>query len=338
MKTATKKMGKAGLIGAAVVLAFGLTGAAGAEMKIRLAHDNTSHAAIPYIAEKKGFYEAEGVVVERRVTAPRALIDALIGGTVDIISTRGSRVGQIAACGLDVVGIALNRYGNQNMMLVPMSDTTSKSVQDLKGKTVGAQVGTGTWATWNTYLSRIGLSDQDFKIRNMKTDSLPAAFQTGELDAALTWEPWGSLIVDKGLGRMVMGPKDYDEMLGYTSPVFLTTTWSYVNEKNPDGALKFMRAHVRAMEFVNNNRDEAAQLMSEFWKSQGLDFSPEKAKKDLYTFMRWDRAMITHRDIREVQDGVDVSVEAGKLPKRIDVTQHIDTDLVERAYFSLMQR
>ena len=335
MKITTKKGATVGL---ALALAAGLTGTAGAQDAIKLAHDNTSHAAIPYIAEKKGFYEAEGITVERRVTAPRALIDALIGGTVDIISTRGSRVGQIAARGLDVVGIALNRYGNQNMMLVPMSDTTSQSVHDLKGKSVGAQVGTGTWATWNTYLSTIGLSDQDFKIRNMKTDSLPAAFQTGELDAALTWEPWGSLIIDKGLGRMVMGPKDYDETLGYTSPVFLTTTWKYIKETNPDGAFRFIRAHVRAMEFLNNNRDESAALMSEFWKSQGLDFSPEKAKKDLYNFMRWDRAMITHKDIREVQDGVDVSVAAGKLPQRIDVTQHIDTDLVERAYFSLMQK
>lgn len=332
------KLKKIAPVGLALALAAGLTGTAVAQDPIKLAHDNTSHAAIPYIAEKKGFYEAEGIVVERRVTAPRALIDALIGGTVDIISTRGSRVGQIAARGLDVVGIALNRYGNQNMMLVPMSDTTSQSVHDLKGKSVGAQVGTGTWATWNTYLSTIGLSDSDFKIRNMKTDSMPAAFQTGELDAALTWEPWGSLIIDKGLGRPVMGPKDYDESLGYTSPVFLTTTWKYVKETNPDGAYKFIRAHVRAMEFLNNNRDESAELMSEFWKSQGLDFSAEKAKKDLYTFMRWDRAMITHKDIREVQDGVDVSVAAGKLPERIDVTKHIDTDLVERAYFSLMQK
>ena len=332
------KLKKIAPVGLALALAAGLTGTAVAQDPIKLAHDNTSHAAIPYIAEKKGFYEAEGIVVERRVTAPRALIDALIGGTVDIISTRGSRVGQIAARGLDVVGIALNRYGNQNMMLVPMSDTTSQSVHDLKGKSVGAQVGTGTWATWNTYLSTIGLSDSDFKIRNMKTDSMPAAFQTGELDAALTWEPWGSLIIDKGLGRPVMGPKDYDESLGYTSPVFLTTTWKYVKETNPDGAYRFIRAHVRAMEFLNNNRDESAELMSEFWKSQGLDFSAEKAKKDLYTFMRWDRAMITHKDIREVQDGVDVSVAAGKLPERIDVTKHIDTDLVERAYFSLMQK
>ena len=62
---------------------------------VKLIHDNTSHAAIPYIAEKKGFYKAEGVEVQRRVTSPRALIDALIGGTADIISTRGSRVGQM---------------------------------------------------------------------------------------------------------------------------------------------------------------------------------------------------------------------------------------------------
>lgn len=43
-----------------------------AKGKIRLIHDNTSHAVIPYIAEQKGFYKAEGLDVQRRVTSPRA--------------------------------------------------------------------------------------------------------------------------------------------------------------------------------------------------------------------------------------------------------------------------
>jgi ABC-type nitrate/sulfonate/bicarbonate transport system substrate-binding protein len=331
-------MKKFGLVLIATFVVLGMaSNALAAKGVINLIHDNTSHAAIPYIAEKKGYYKAEGVNVKRRVTSPRALIDALIGGTADIISTRGSRVGQIAARGLDVVGIALNRYGNQNMVLVPVKDKTTKSVMDLKGKTVGAQMGTGTWATWMTYLSRIGLSDKDFKIRNTKTGSLPAAFETGALDAGLTWEPWGSIIVDKGLGRMVMGPKEYDDLLGYTSPVFLTSSWSYIKKENPDGAQRFMNAHVRAMRFLNRNRDESTKIVQEFWKSQGFDFDLKKVKSNLYRFMRWDRAMITHRDIKEVQDGVDVSVKKGKLPKRIDVTAHIDTQLVENAYFNLMK-
>ncbi|MCE2453773.1 MAG: hypothetical protein J4F48_13395, partial [Nitrospinae bacterium] len=77
--------------------------------------------------------------------------------------------------------------------------------------------------------------------------------------------------------------------------------------------------------------------VQEFWKSQGFDFDLKKVKSNLYRFMRWDRAMITHRDIKEVQDGVEVSVKKGKLPKRIDVTAHIDTQLVENAYFNLMK-
>ena len=308
-----------------------------AKGKIRLIHDNTSHPVIPYIAEQKGFYKAEGLDVQRRVTSPRALIDALIGGSADIISTRGSRVGQIAARGVDVVGIALNRYGNQNMVLVSNRDKKTKTLKDLVGKTVGAQMGSGTWATWLTYLSKIGLSEKSFKIRNIKTDSIPAAFESGALDAGLTWEPWGSLILDKKLGRMVMGPKEYDKTLGYTSPVFLTTTWTYIKKKNPDGAQRFINAHVRAMRFVNTNRDETAKVMVKFYQQVGLNFSQSKIKKDVYTLMRWDRAMITHQDIAEVQAGVEVSVKKGKIPKSIDVTKHIDISLVENAYFSLMK-
>ncbi len=334
-------MKKFGLVLISTFVVLGMaSNALAAKGVINLIHDNTTHAAIPYIAEKKGYYKAEGVNVKRRLTSPRALIDALIGGTADIISTRGSRVGQIAARGFDVVGIALNRYGNQNMVLVPVKDKTTKSIMDLKGKTVGAQMGSGTWATWMTYLSRIGLSDKDFKIRNTKTGTLPAAFEAGALDAGLTWEPWGSMILDRGLGRMVMGPKDYDALLGNTSPVFLTTSWSYIKKKNPDGAQRFMNAHVRAMRFLNRNRDESAKLMQEFKKSAGYkaeDTTFKKVKNELYRFMRWDRAMITHRDIKEVQDGVDVSVKKGKLRKRVDVTAHIDTQLVENAYFNLMK-
>ena len=49
-------------------------------------------------------------------------------------------------------------------------------------------------------------------------------------------------------------------LLGNTSPVFLTSSWSYIKKKNPDGAQRFMNAHVRAMRFLNRNRDESAKL------------------------------------------------------------------------------
>ena len=90
MKMTTKKTAAVGL---AFVLAAGLTGTAATEDTFRLVHDLTSNTVVPYIADKKGFYEAGGIVVERRVTAPRTLIDELIGGTMDIISTRPGRGG-----------------------------------------------------------------------------------------------------------------------------------------------------------------------------------------------------------------------------------------------------
>jgi NitT/TauT family transport system substrate-binding protein len=321
------------LIGSVIMLAS-LAGTPVEADPIRVAHDNTSHAAPFYVAEKEGFYKDEGIQVDRRVTQARGLIDALIGGTVDLISTRGDRVGVIAGRGIDVVALAIVRDGNQNMMLVPIQNKTAKSVKDLVGKKIGAQQGTGTWFTWVEYLSRIGLSPKDFTVRNMKTDSLPAALAANELDGALTWEPFGSLIIDKGLGRMVMGPKDYEDVLGYTSPVFLTTMAKYLKQ-NPDGVLRFLKAYVRSMKFIDTHHDETAKLMSKFWQGEGLDFTPEKASESLYRLFRWNRVMISQQDIKEVQDAVDKSAKSGTLPKRIDVAAHVNTDLVQKAEAAL---
>ena len=322
------KIGLISVSSAIILAAF--AGTPIAAQTIHVAHDNTSHAAPFYIAEKQGFFDAEKIDVERRVTQARGLIDALIGGTVDMISTRGDRVGVIAARGIDVVAIAIVRDGNQNMLLVPVQDKTAKSVKDLVGKRIGAQQGTGTWYTWVDYLSRIGLSPSEFTIRNIKTDSLPAALAANELDGALTWEPFGSLIIDKNLGRMVMGPKDYEKVLGYTSPVFLTTTERYLKQ-NPDGVFRFMKAYVRSMKFIDTHHKETAVLMSKFWQSQGLDFSPEKAGDNLYRLFRWNRVMINQADIKEVQAAVDKGAKSGSLPKRIDVATHINTAIVKKA-------
>ena len=49
-------------------IGFALTGSAIAGGKLKLIHDNTSHAAIPYIAEKKGFFKAEGIAFLNRIS------------------------------------------------------------------------------------------------------------------------------------------------------------------------------------------------------------------------------------------------------------------------------
>ena len=66
-----------------------------------------------------------------------------------------------------------------------------KTVKDLKGKTVAAQLGAGASYFWLNYvLAQNGLKLSDIQAVDMKAGDAGAAFVAGKIDAAVTWEPW----------------------------------------------------------------------------------------------------------------------------------------------------
>ncbi|HIH47711.1 TPA: ABC transporter substrate-binding protein, partial [Candidatus Woesearchaeota archaeon] len=120
---------------------------------IRIGDLPVVHGLPLYVALEKGYFEQEGLQVERvRFDAPNQIIDALLQDKIDLGSP---------SLALGITGIAnsknpgkLKIYAvsggsdanpNENL-LVPL-DSTINSIEDLKGKKLGILGGTIQWRT-----------------------------------------------------------------------------------------------------------------------------------------------------------------------------------------------
>ena len=91
-------------------------------------------------------------------------------------------------------------------------------LEDFEGKTIGVQASTGVHTVFQMAIDRIGLTDSDFDIRNVRVQDMPAAMQGGEFDAVLGWEPGMSRIVEVGTAQKLSASKILRSWLTLTCP------------------------------------------------------------------------------------------------------------------------
>jgi sulfonate transport system substrate-binding protein len=319
------------IIVSSLVLSFGSAFAQGSKRTVvRLDYTGSVYATTSVVGVEKGFFEEEGLLVNPRPQASGPIaVQSLIGGSTDFAV--GSNVQPVLsiAAGVPVKVVALNTYGFAGNVIVPVDDTKSSTMQDLKGKVVGVQVGSGTHTVWLRYLKHIGMSEKDFKIKNMDTVLIPAAFESKSIEAAVAWDPFATLIVEKKLGRVMLGPKDIADPVRATYAFYLMTTDEIIKKKS-DMVQRFINGWVKGIRFIEKNRDEVAEIMHSFFAREGLKLSPVTVKAVL-SGSRYDRAVVSEEDINDTMENAKILHETGRLKKLADFKTAVDNSFVEKA-------
>lgn len=297
---------------------------------VRLDYTGSVYATTSVVGVEKGFFEEEGLTVNPRPQASGPIaVQSLIGGSTDFAV--GSNVQPVLsmAGGISVKVVGLNTYGFAGNVIIPVDDTKSRTMQDLKGKVVGVQVGSGTHTVWLRYLKHIGMSDKDFKIKNMDTVMIPAAFESKSIEAAVAWDPFATLIVEKKLGRTMLGPKDLADPVGVTYAFYLMTTEEII-KKRSDMVQRFINGWVKTIRFIEKNRDEVAEIMHSFFAREGLKLSLATVKAVL-SGSHYDRAHVSEEDIKDTMESAKLLYEMGRLKKLVDFKTAVDNSFVEKA-------
>src|SRR5512142_394058 len=126
---------------------------------VRLNYSGSIYATTSVVGVEKGFFDQEGLIVNAAPeSSGQVALQALIGGSTDFAVGANIRPVQALGRDLPIKVIALSTWGFAGYVLVPVKDTTSKSLAELKGKTLAAQVGSGTHTVWLRYLRSKGLS------------------------------------------------------------------------------------------------------------------------------------------------------------------------------------
>ena len=150
-------------------------------------------------------------------------------------------------------------------LLVP-GDSDIKSIADLKGKKIGVP-GLADAATVVSKRSLsaagIGVTDQNMEVEFSvySRNDLAQALQNGAVDAIALGDPAASIAEEQyGLTALIDTATDPEYKDEYCCAAFVT---SKLAEENPKAAAAFTRAVQKASQWVQENPDETAKIITE---------------------------------------------------------------------------
>lgn len=139
------------------------------------------------VAVEKGWFKEAGVDVEFEWFDYVASMDAFAAGKLDAVAVTNGDTLVTGASGAQGVMIIVNDYSDGNDMIIARSGITS--VAELKGKTIGVEVGFVSHLLLLNALEAVGLSESDVTLVNVPTNETPQVLASGDVDAIVAWQP-----------------------------------------------------------------------------------------------------------------------------------------------------
>src|SRR5690606_33282215 len=142
-----------------------------------------------------------------------------------------------------------------------------------KGKKVGAVTGSGAYSTFRVYLDRIGMTESDLQIVNMKVEDLRAAVKQGIIDAAVAWEPHVAIAEAMGVVTRIQSMAGVNE-----SPNFVLVNRQFV-DANPEAVARYIATLIDLGEFISRDPKEAAVMAAGQISKKGVSIEPKALER-----------------------------------------------------------
>jgi NitT/TauT family transport system substrate-binding protein len=226
------------------------------------------------IAERRGLFAKAGLeVVIHDFAGGAKSLEALIGGSADVVCGAYEHTILMAAKGIKLTAIALqnNSFGLV-IALPPATVATYKSPADLKGLKVGTTgAGSSSAVGLRLLLSKAGLTENDLSIIGVGAGTgAVAAMKSGRLDAMANYDPVISMLErDRALVPVVDTRKQADLEYLYGGP-FAGSAF-YVRQEfarhNPNTTQAFVDAIAAAITWINqaSTDDIVAAVPEEYY-------------------------------------------------------------------------
>ena len=167
-----------------------------------------------HVADEKGFFEANGLEVEKiPAQSSSASIAALIGGSLDVAESGADFVLANIDKGIDIKFVSANEVKNYATVIASTKldlPNASKGypelMQDFKGKRIGVNaIGSTLYLVAQMALKDAGMSDEDVEFVATGTGANTfAAWQAGGVDVQFTFAPIPELLEAIDLAKPVM--------------------------------------------------------------------------------------------------------------------------------------
>ena len=206
------------------------------------------------VAQEKGFFEKYGVQVEP------VYYDIFSKTYPDLAS------GQLDGA-LIAVGDTININRSSPMTIIAVYDNGGddavivgpeiNSIEDLKGKTIGLQLGSQYELTVVKMLQSVNMGTDDVTMVSIYPEDAMAALESGQVQAASSWEPYSSEALSKGYKII------YPDEQFHLFPDTVVFRKSIVDER-PDDVRAFLKAWFEAVDYRLQNPEETQAIAAKY--------------------------------------------------------------------------
>lgn len=212
-----------------------------------------------YLADKMGFFDNHGADVEVQYFESKTdSKSALAAGRIQGMSTTVDTHVMSRASGMNITMILALDTSDGGDGLSAINEIAD--VPSLAGHTVALDTSGGASYFWFQYLlQKEGMTLDDVQVVNMSSGDAGAAFVAGEVDAAVTWEPWLSRAKETENGTVLVDSSSTPGVIVDALAMDSDFAAAY------PGTLKaIVQGWYDALAYMESNPDEAYKVMMEY--------------------------------------------------------------------------
>lgn len=227
---------------------------------INLGVESSLLSAAVWIAEKKGYYLEQGLEVKITTfsTGRDSLLAMLDKKNIDISTVAPTPIMFASFERSDFSILATFAYSYDNVKIIAHKDSGISNANNLKGKTIATPFGTTGQFFLASYLELAELSASDVNLVDIKPTDLATALIDKQVDAIVIWEPHAyhakQLLQDDAI--QVPASDMYRETFNF----MVMNDFAQSHSASLEG---FLKANLKATSFINNNKKEAQQIISQ---------------------------------------------------------------------------
>ena len=310
-------------------------GVAQAAEPLRIGYVFAMANAPALIAEQQGYYKDEGLEVDLKALGDGPVIQqALAAGELDVAYVGTPPVYQWYARGLKSVILAKVNYGQAAVLAG--SQRGIDSLEQLKGHNLaGVKKGSGMDVLLRGYVlqEHAGLDpEKDLDIIDLPPGNMNAALDRGIVDAAFSWEPFVSQALLRGSAHLLL---DVNQALPQY-PWYVVIGLPKTLKERPDDVVKLLRAHRRAIDFLNLHPDQANQIIASAFKLESIQrpdgsrVSGEQIVAEARKRLGWS-ADLKPQDLQFIQRLMDYSNALKFMDTKVPLQDLVDTSYLQKS-------
>lgn len=272
-----------------------------------------------WIAEEKGMFEKHGLNAELvNFVEDKEVNAALASGTMHAANMGSYQAIKLFSAGLDMRIILAEDTSYQADGV--LASVMIQSIQELKGKKVAYEEGTVGDVLINYALQQDGLTFEDIQPVFMPASNAGAALIAGQVDAAVTYEPYISAVLNDKQDLHLLYTAA--ERPGIIADVLVVSTKFL--EENPSAVRALLRVWDEGVAYYKSNPEDAKSIIA---KGMGSNYEELKSAFDgidLYDLAD-NRQILSNEFKATLADGAQVAQSIGLLDTIPDLNILIDT-------------